>query len=599
MKTQESSPATNDLEKKNEAIGVLDKQVTVIKKLLLDQQRLAGSDVTTASEGIIAHRQEALELFGDTVVAQRQKYKKSLIDLEALGFKIDELENRLIEEDSETLEEEVDKLKEQYFSLDDESQMLYIDEVSFLDYVEAFFDRLQNVIAHNAALRKKKTSKEDISVYLDKQGKIDGRYAPKDVVYIEEDAFSTAFIIDQKKWGVSQSFRGFFVPKTNFVFARTGLSRRQTKSTLDHERMHHVLDGIDRYTIFNPTDLIRSKMERFDAMHKHKAPRAVLDSIVRDQLLSEKFVRTMINATQNEFLAAYEDARRFGFAEASPEMKLFDVLFNTESPKSQSEIFQNTLNTLSTAGVHIRESHAYLESIVAGFRERGYEEYAQLAEKQVKRYEEQFLRMIDQVREAAKLAPLLGTEADVEVKALLILLRPTDYRHIMTYLKSKYREEVAFIGANKIFFSNVNVFVNQNSLRSLMFSLRELKKPLPEKTKHSVAARLERCEVDTPEELKNMFTLLDELEGFLIGGSAIKPGDLKRDFLINLLSEESSSILDKEGCRDVLGLLPENYLSGEFSEEDAKYLFDSLSLEGDNKSKMVEALSRIGVAAAL
>ncbi len=206
--------------------------------------------------------------------------------------------------------------------------------------------------------------------------------------------------------------------------------------------------------------------------------------------------------------------------------------------------------------------------------------------------------MIDQVREAAKLAPLLGTEADVEVKALLILLRPTDYRHIMTYLKSKYREEVAFIGANKIFFSNVNVFVNQNSLRSLMFSLRELKKPLPEKTKHSVAARLERCEVDTPEELKNMFTLLDELEGFLIGGSAIKPGDLKRDFLINLLSEESSSILDKEGCRDVLGLLPENYLSGEFSEEDAKYLFDSLSLEGDNKSKMVEALIRIGVAAA-
>ncbi|MEI6810711.1 MAG: hypothetical protein WCK60_01520 [Candidatus Nomurabacteria bacterium] len=565
MKSPEGpiTPPSSHLEKKNEILETLRRQVLVIKGLLEKQQTLAGSDIETLIPLIDKEYDEAIAKFDETTIERYKVYKqcfKSYVTA-AKAFSTFDCD--------EASEEEILKYEnseQRLLLLWEKIEDLCTPEISFIDHIEDFFIRIKEVARRTAEIRKDKKSPKDLSVYLDNKNLLNGYFSSEDVLSINEDAFSTAFFIKKEAWlkKIQKNVEGLYIPKTDSIFIQDGFTERSTKHTLEHERMHHMLDGISRYEVVEPFKIIESKFKRILNLKRINGPSIVIQYEIK-RLFGHDFAKQMINSTQNEFLATYEEGKRGRFGHA--EMKALEYYFGVDKDvdRKRSETFKNVIKSLSTAGLHIGDVHKHFTVIIETLEKEGLGEYLVEAKRQLVIFEDIFLKMIDQVNQANDYSKILGEGVDLEIKALLILLEPTSYHHIVTYLRYAYKDAMTIIDNNKKFF--FDEIVNDNMLQQLCDSLKISGNNLrhDQRDQFSIAIKKSIYSIHNDLFLEEScdhplkaIKLLNEVESVLYQGNVSKK-TIAKEYLMDLLIgwRFDSKVFEE---------IPDNFFSGENNE---------------------------------
>jgi hypothetical protein len=600
MKFQEQSQQgpSSHLEKKNEILDSLVKQVSVVKSFIKKQETFEATNFETLMPLLEKEHESLFTTFDESTVEKYTVYKKCLKE-------IDELDNFSEEFDYENgSKEEILKYAEEF----DKNQDLYektdellTPDVSFLEHLDTFYTRVKNIAIHNHEIRSRKQSPEDISVYLDDQGSLASYFLSDDVEEVKEDAFCTTFIIKEESWLKvrKENNRGFFVHGKDFTFIRGGYDNRLTNKIIKHEKTHHLLYGIPRYEVDDPAKRVQNHFKRVVRLKNLRAP----DSIIKNelnQLLGHNAAREMIDSTQNEFLAEYEEGRRKNFGQ-TPEIELLDEIFgvNQDADAVRKETFRRAAQTLSTAGRHILNGHRALKILELNLEKEGFSEYLQEAKLQIAIFEKLFIKMLEQIKQVSTYGAILGEEADFEIKALIILLKPTSYHHILSYLKHEHGDFMSLIEANKDLF--VNGDISHKILRKFCDYMKSSTSEIDQNIKnrvyeiiyHSIIGADASFDKDSLEDPEQAFTLLREFEVLLQSKSAEsydRPKFAREYFLETLLPWDPSL--------ESFDTLPDNFFEGENKNTAQDFIKSNVfeeEFDEDQKQKTIVLLRRIGL----
>lgn len=588
---------TSHLEKKNELLESLRKQVLVIKGLLEKQELFAKTDIEILLPLLDKEHEESLAVFDGETITQYRNYMQLREESSAVSGTLDEIDLEQAGRE-ESLEYEDRYNRAQY--LWDKAESLFSVEVSFVEHIENFFTRIKEIARRTAEIRSKKQSAGDISVYLGSQGKLYGEFLPEDIVEVDEDAFSTAFILKEDAWLKEHAnSAGFYRLGTDSIFILDSPDKNGIKETLKHERMHHLLDGIARYEIREPSKMALRILKRVGDLQKMNAPIVLIESQF-ERLVGRNFAKQMINSTQNEFLAEYEEGKRKGFGR-TPELELLDDIFGVDQDADRRRLstFKDTARTLSTAGHHILKGHKALMIIIKSMQDGGLDEFVHKAERQKVLFEELFLTMIDQVRQAGKYSKILGEDVDTEIKALLILLEPTSYHHIDTYLRYEYEDMMAIIDANKrIFFSGD---VSHDTLQQLNNFLRSSKveitkdsmKRIYEVVQNYLYEESDNFDGDSGEHPKKAISILREWEEIVQQktGEHFEKGKFAREYFIESLVPRNPRSLN-------FNEIPDNFFEGEdetFTQEFIKGNVFEEEFDEEGRQDALKLFKRVGL----
>lgn len=600
MKFQELTQqgSSSHLEKKNEILDSLAKQVSIVKSLLEKQSIFEKSDYESLLPLLDKEHDEAVSVFGKDTSSQYKTYKQLIHESNTLNENVNDFDY-----DEATKDEIIgyEDIISRIYDLEEKAENLYSGEVSFIEHIDDFFIRLKEIAYHNSELRSKKQSPEDISVYLDERGSLAGYFLSDDVEEVKEDAFCTTFIIKEESWLKvrKENNRGFFVHGTDFTFIRGGYDNRLTNKIIKHEKTHHLLYGIPRYEVDDPAKRVQNLFKRVVMLKNFRAP----DSIIKNELnllLGHNAARKMIDSTQNEFLAEYEEGRRKNFGK-TPEIELLEVIFgvNKDADAVRKETFRRAAQTLSTAGRHILNGHRALKILELNLEKEGFSEYLQDAKVQIALFEKLFIKMLEQIKQVSTYGAILGEEADFEIKALIILLKPTSYHHILSYLKHEHADFMTLIEANKDLF--VNDDISHKTLRKFCDYLKSSTAEIDQTIKNRVYEIICRSIIgadasfdkDSLEDPEQAISLLREFENLLQPKNTESynmPKFAKEYFLETLLPWDPSLVS--------FDTLPDNFFEGENKNTAQNFIKSNVfeeEFDEDQKQKTIVLLRRIGL----
>lgn len=423
MKFQEAPASSPSLEKKKNIIERLDKQVQIIKSLLEDYYNLAHMDPEKLLHYIKEKKDQLTLSYTPELVTKIDHYRELS----------DTLDNT----------EEVSVREECYAKI---SSLMEDAEVNFAVSANFFFDRMLRIVGQNANSRKDPLYWHKMLTYYSSSGNAYS-FEPEDVSRLDEDNFSTGIFIKYESWRR-------VMEDTKYMFA-DGVSARGTdtvyvvdsyfggnKETLQHERVHHLLDEIPRYEIYDHATGIKNKRKQIRALLENGSPEYVIENKINN-LLSDSSIRKYVNGMHNEFLA---ETNPIG----SNSIKKIIGSENSMGAKGENSAgLSKQVTHLATAGQQIEEIFSALSSLPGALSDLGLDEAAQKAKNSVELFRNLFNTVVNEAEQAAVYGSLLGSEASTEVSSLFFILQPTNYRHIKTYLSTKYGEDFIFIEKHK------------------------------------------------------------------------------------------------------------------------------------------------------
>ena len=293
------------------------------------------------------------------------------------------------------------------------------------------------IIQGHQALWRKIRLQNSISTDTEIYRRRQKEYAPTDFVEVKRDTISTTHIVKESSWKDGKDVGGLYVVGTPFIYIRESNAVPEVyERILSHERKHLVLDGMSNFSNVDPEDVVKKVIQDYNHSLEFDDNGEEPGENILDYF-DENLAEIIINNLHNEMLAEYETAldKRFGSSTASRTVQLLgeeyiDQYLNIE--------VADATESLSTAGNQFRSVIKMLEGLTKTLKAGHHENEAEYIASFTKSLNKKFLKIIYSLRSSAAYAELSGEEAVEDMRALVHILPPTKYRHIGTYLRSRF-----------------------------------------------------------------------------------------------------------------------------------------------------------------
>jgi hypothetical protein len=263
--------------------------------------------------------------------------------------------------------------------------------------------------------------------------------------YVLPEAYDA---IDIERSGASIDSLGFHLRNSPLSFIRVG--PRETPGDLErtarHEGMHNLADGAMKMLMHREmTWEFDFYMKELTKRRRGGRPRG--DELERGLEVPAFQASAILDTAREELVAEMENAEAIGFRRKSRkgrgrEEELLDDIFGKNSRKKgnpQHEDFIDATSALATAGLDYRRAHDRFLSEAARYKKDPVSRA--LFEKKAEDLRDAVVRMVGHLSENFALAKEIGPEAQEELHQLAVLLPPSKYRHLRTYLEHKYGKE--------------------------------------------------------------------------------------------------------------------------------------------------------------
>lgn len=230
--------------------------------------------------------------------------------------------------------------------------------------------------------------------------------APEHIQKTEFTSFGVAFILEpayyrkidtHKEETVGQHFTG--TPFSLVSGAENTRSEEDVRGTLRHEQKHNLLDGVSN-------------------IHKSSMPLAEVKKSVAARNVKRLEAKKLLDNLHEEIIAASEQAEK--------------------AWKSGSD---DDFYALRTAGREASKMLAFLteERLKVGNKDN--KEWKSALMRIENDIRDKFRRIAGHMKASLAVAREIGEKATQDVHVLFVLLRPSQYRHILSYLEYKYGKE--------------------------------------------------------------------------------------------------------------------------------------------------------------
>jgi hypothetical protein len=259
-------------------------------------------------------------------------------------------------------------------------------------------------------------------------------------VYVLPEAYDAA---TAEHGGGSADSLGYHLRNSPMSFIRAGSDQkpRDLERTARHERMHNLADGVApmlmrRWTTTSDFDFYMDELTK-----RRRGGRRKGDELAKG-LSDETFqAPTILDASREELVAEMENAEAVGFRRGplrkrGREEDMLSVIYcdgRKKEPALPHEEFMAATGALATAGADYRRAHGRFLSEAAR-RKKDPVGKAQF-EKKAAELREAVITMVRHLAENFALATAIGPEAQEELHQLAILIPPSKYRYLRTYLE--------------------------------------------------------------------------------------------------------------------------------------------------------------------
>lgn len=456
---QKVETKTDWKEKKEDIVKAMNNRVETAVDI---KRTVEGITLDQSHEEVKAIMLECLDRqerkFPPKTIQDKEKYKKAQEDLEQAKRELDKLEESIAGEGDDA---EYDKNHKAYMKIystidflsQQKEELSSNIDVQFLLHTEKIINKLidkNKYIKETLEIGGEEKFKKDFLALEPERGKnlLEGGEVKKitvepfdvimDINPLEKDGIFGRYFTGTPFIGVYK--------RKDAVFSR--------ESTVRHERIHNVLDHVEITRAYN------SGIHRFDHLYKSyqdmvakKAPDVIIKC--RKDLLGRIKYYDMINENHEEIVAATERAETLGFRN-----ELFGLKINNDEKKKPS--FSEVARSLATAGFEMAIADDKLGAYSKG--EKNAEVRKTISDLR-RNFRNGVVNMSEQMRRSLAIANAMDSETREKVYMLLMMLPPSKYGHIKTYLESldNYDEKAVKINIK-----------NQKLLKDFSFSPKEV-----------------------------------------------------------------------------------------------------------------------------
>ncbi len=351
-------------------------------------------------------------------------------ELKEIEIELLEAEEEFDEDISEADKKiEIEKVNQRLEKYNEHIKLLENLDVRFLQKIKRI---IENLIRKNKYIGEVLEDRDIIvNTFLSLKTIQDEGIERDDIDKVSFEPFSIIFNIQKS----NNKFKGSCFRGTPFI-AVCGTERIEESDKeliLEHEKTHNFLEGAElgqNVITFGHLKRRLSTWEKF----KDISPRGMKEK-QREMIKKIKYFH-LINNEHEEISAAIKQFMQSGFKPLSIKEKEIRAIFGMSTKR---KTFSMTIGHFSTAGAKMKEISKYLEDKIG---EEDDEEIKGFLLELKRDVEEGFTKVGEDIEEVIKITQFLGKDAKEKVNILFLMLLPTQYRHIKSYLRYTYGEEL-------------------------------------------------------------------------------------------------------------------------------------------------------------
>lgn len=299
------------------------------------------------------------------------------------------------------------------------------DDVRFLSNIE---QTIENLLEKNKYLHAVGFNKQAIVADLERFG---CPIPPEAVVKVKGTPFDAAIILKEGAYDevAVRHSQGVHLRHTPYTLVRYTESREALGDVMAHERLHNLFDSAEgiRAPRASLGEALRDRIHSL-RFFVHEKPMLLLAKNAAEAIVNKR-PSFYLDNVQEELLAEAGAAHVAGFGLSGP-----------RKPERVSADFIFAVNSLATAGRELEDLVTTLESApaIAEYHEPWFEEACKKHADDIRRAT---VQLASELRKDFGITDRLGEEAGDELVGLLVLLRPSQYRHIERFLEYRHGKE--------------------------------------------------------------------------------------------------------------------------------------------------------------
>ena len=237
--------------------------------------------------------------------------------------------------------------------------------------------------------------------------------------------FDVVCVVNNEKFRAGMS--GMQLARSPIILIWEGLNQETRDGIVRHERTHNMLDMTNYFSI-HASELKFAKLgdayvrgEKNDERDQAKKELGKIFELGADNV---------IDMLHNELIASYREKERANdyYGKNTP----IDLLSSSHFPIS-GEVMGSAFGTAGAELGHIRGTLRLL------MQSNGDNEFKEKCERFFNEMEEKNEKMIKILHESCALSLRIGADASLVLEGLLVMLRPSQWRHVMPYLEYRYQ----------------------------------------------------------------------------------------------------------------------------------------------------------------
>lgn len=387
----------------------LEKRIAIIKRIkeLIEK---------TSQEEEIADVNTRFDEYLEEVFSQYSEAREKKEKIDILWEKAHTIHERL----------EVFSEKEVNFSKEEEAEIEYLKKAQdkFFDEMDIFKEdeevfflaSLQNGIAHLeekfSSLREMEKSDALLMAELEKalfsinDDEIGSRLDQRMIKHMVIDKFDIIAVFDKKYFTEQLAQKDKYVVGchyggTPFIVIRENAN---TPLVAEHEKIHNILDGFFPKN-YDPSHLLKMYLENYSSLEEHS--KQTIEQAIEKEKISTITPQALIDNLHEEMIADID--------------------------RVEAHLLNDGIVEFSTAEIEVDDMKKLLIAIERNSDDEDVKKHCLFLKEGI---EKAFRRAARLMREALLISQNLGNE--VEVHALLVLLKPSKWRHIKSYFASRH-----------------------------------------------------------------------------------------------------------------------------------------------------------------
>lgn len=394
----------------------LEKKIAIIKhiKQLIDQTN-AAEEISDVNKRFDEYFEEVFSQYPEA------REKKEKIDI--LWEKAHTIHERLEvfsgkeENFSKEEEAEIENLKKAQDKLFAEMDVLKVDEeVCFLASLqngmaclEEKFSSLREMEESDALLMAELEKALFFSIDDDEVG---SRLDPRSIKHMAIDEFDVKVVFDKMYFTKQLAQKDKYVVGLHYAgtpFIAIRENANNIPLTVEHEKIHNILDGFFPKNNYDPSHLLKMYLENSSSAEEHS--KQTIEQAIEKEKISTITPQALIDNLHEEMIADID--------------------------RVEAHLLNDGIVEFSTAEVEVDDMKKLLIAIERNSDDEDVKKHCLFLKEGI---EKAFRRAARLMREALFISQNLGNE--VEVHALLVLLKPSKWRHIKSYLASRHNTSV-------------------------------------------------------------------------------------------------------------------------------------------------------------